>query len=227
MVLSELRVDCDLLDAGEWAIAVDGTVIRTRHHSAGARHRAPKDIPAAVLAPTELEVDIKPVKSTGDLSNDTNSGQPPIPVLDREGLGRFRGGVTTKIHLVADSRRRPIARVTTAVQWHDSVAFTAVMTDISITRSCRGPPRTRPDRVQADKTYSSKEDPEYVAVQRYQGDDRGAVRVATARYPRSTTNGSSSTRAPSMSRASESGYANPPTKILGTRLRTLKTAEPS
>ena len=27
MVLSELRVDCDLQEAGEWAVAVDGTVI--------------------------------------------------------------------------------------------------------------------------------------------------------------------------------------------------------
>jgi transposase len=65
MVLSELRVDCDLLDAGEWAVAVDGTVIRAHHHAAGARHKPPKDIPAEVLAPTVLEVDIKPVKSTG------------------------------------------------------------------------------------------------------------------------------------------------------------------
>jgi hypothetical protein len=65
MVLSELRVDCDLADDGAWTVAVDGTVIRAHHHSAGARHQPPKDIPAEVLAPTELEVDIKPVKSTG------------------------------------------------------------------------------------------------------------------------------------------------------------------
>ena len=32
---------------------------------AGARHMPPKDIPAEVLAPTVLEVDIRPVKSTG------------------------------------------------------------------------------------------------------------------------------------------------------------------
>ena len=82
--------------------------------------------------------------------------QEPIPVPDREGLGRSRGGVTTKIHLVADSRCRPIARVTTAGQRHDSVAFTAVMADISIIRSAGGPPRTRPDRVLADKAYSTR-----------------------------------------------------------------------
>jgi transposase len=64
-VLSELRVDCDLLDGGEWVLGVDGTVIRAHHHAAGARHEPPKDIPAEVLAPTVLEVDVTPVKSTG------------------------------------------------------------------------------------------------------------------------------------------------------------------
>jgi transposase len=64
-VLSGLRVDCDLLDGGEWVLGVDGTVVRAHHHAAGARHEPPKDIPAEVLAPTVLEVDVTPVKSTG------------------------------------------------------------------------------------------------------------------------------------------------------------------
>ena len=64
-VLTGLRVDCDLLDGGEWVLGVDGTVVRAHHHSAGARLEPPKDIPAEVLAPTVLEVDVTPVKSTG------------------------------------------------------------------------------------------------------------------------------------------------------------------
>jgi transposase len=64
-VLSGLRVDCDILDGGEWVLGVDGTVIRAHHHAAGARHEPPKDIPAEVLAPTVLEVAVTPVKSTG------------------------------------------------------------------------------------------------------------------------------------------------------------------
>ena len=64
-VLSGLRVDCDLLDGGEWVLGVDGTVVRAHHHAAGARHEPPKDIPAEVLAPTVLEVAVTPVKSTG------------------------------------------------------------------------------------------------------------------------------------------------------------------
>jgi len=95
-------------------------------------------------------------RAQGDRSNDTDSGEKPVAVPDREGLGRSRGGGTTKIHLVADSRCRPIARVTTAGQRHDSVAFTPVMADISIVRSCGATPRTRPDRVLADKAYSTR-----------------------------------------------------------------------
>jgi transposase len=64
--------------------------------------------------------------------------------------------VTTKIHLAADSQCRPIARVTTAGQRHDSVAFNALMADISIVRSAGSPPRTRPDRILADKAYSTR-----------------------------------------------------------------------
>ena len=70
-------------------------------------------------------------------------------------MGRSRGGVTTKIHLAADVTCRPVGRVVSAGQRHDSLAFTAVMADIRIPRSCGGRPRTRPDRVLADKAYSS------------------------------------------------------------------------
>jgi transposase len=56
---------------------------------------------------------------------------------------------------VADTRCRPVARVVTTGQRHDSVAFEAVMADLRIDRLGRGRPRTRPDRVLADKAYSS------------------------------------------------------------------------
>lgn len=63
--------------------------------------------------------------------------------------------MTTKIHLAADARCRPVGRVTSAGQRHDSIAFTALMAEIRITRRGSGRPRTRPDRVLADKAYSS------------------------------------------------------------------------
>lgn len=71
-------------------------------------------------------------------------------------MGRSRGGLSTKIHLGADSQCRPIARITSAGQRHDSVAFTAVMADICIQRRAGSRPRIRPDRVLADKAYSTR-----------------------------------------------------------------------
>jgi len=70
-------------------------------------------------------------------------------VPDREGLGRSRGGLSTKLHLLADHRCRPLARVTTAGQRHDSLAFEALMARLRIERRGPGRPRTRPDRVLA------------------------------------------------------------------------------
>ncbi len=49
-----------------------------------------------------------------------------------------------------------MARVTTAGQRHDSLAFEAVMDDVCIHRLDGGRPRTRPSGVLADKAYSTR-----------------------------------------------------------------------
>jgi transposase len=46
--------------------------------------------------------------------------------------------------------------VLSAGQRHDSIAFEAVMAGVRIARHGTGRPRTRPDRVLADKAYSAK-----------------------------------------------------------------------
>jgi transposase len=71
-------------------------------------------------------------------------------------LGRSRGGLTTKLHLLADLRCRPLARVTTAGQRHDSKAFASLMDQLRIRRPGRGRPRTRPGRLLGDKAYSNR-----------------------------------------------------------------------
>ncbi|WP_443080943.1 IS5 family transposase [Streptomyces sp. PTD9-10] len=73
----------------------------------------------------------------------------------RHAIGRSRGGLTTKIHLAADARCRPLAFVLTAGQAGDAPAFTAVMARLRVPRR-RGRPRTRPDVVLADRAYSSR-----------------------------------------------------------------------
>ena len=64
--------------------------------------------------------------------------------------------MTSKIHLAADTRCRPISRITTAGHRHDSLAFDAVMAALCIRRRGRGRPRTRPGRLLGDTAYSSR-----------------------------------------------------------------------
>lgn len=90
------------------------------------------------------------------MSNHTNPQLSQSKHADRETLGRSRGGLSTKIHLLADSRCRPLRTLTTAGQRHDSLAFEPLMDDLSVKRPGRGRPRRRPDALLADKAYSNK-----------------------------------------------------------------------
>ncbi|MFJ5919099.1 IS5 family transposase [Streptomyces ardesiacus] len=79
----------------------------------------------------------------------------PAGEPDHHALGRSRGGLTTKIHLAADGRCRPLAFVLTPGQAGDAPAFTQVMGQLRVPRKT-GRPRTTPDAVLADKAYSSR-----------------------------------------------------------------------
>jgi len=81
-------------------------------------------------------------------------------------LGRSRGGFSTKIHLAADSRCRPITTLTTAGQRHDSIVFEMVLDQVHVPRPGRGRPRSRPDGVSADKAYSSRGNRAYLRRRR-------------------------------------------------------------
>jgi transposase len=72
-----------------------------------------------------------------------------------EAIGRSRGGLTTKIHLACDGQGRPLAFTITAGNVNDCTQFEQVMARISVNRCGPGRPRTRPERVVADKGYSS------------------------------------------------------------------------
>lgn len=70
-------------------------------------------------------------------------------------LGRSRGGLTSKVHLSADRRCRPLSFLLTPGQAADSPRFIAVLAGIKV-RLRLGRPRTRPGAVAADKAYSSR-----------------------------------------------------------------------
>lgn len=69
------------------------------------------------------------------------------------GIGRSRGGLSTKIHHAVDGKGRPLSVVVTGGQRNDGAVLQAVIDDIRVPQSARRPgrPRTRPDAVMADR----------------------------------------------------------------------------
>ena len=126
-ILTGLQALGDEAGLIEWVVSVDSTINRAHSHAAGARRH-----PDAQRTP--------PVGEPAD-----------------HALGRSRGGLSTKVHLASDQGRKTLATVLTPGQAADSPQFTAVLSRIRVPRrSGPGRPRTRPDRVLADKAYSAR-----------------------------------------------------------------------
>jgi transposase len=71
-------------------------------------------------------------------------------------LGRSRGGLTSKFHRAVEQGQKPLAVIVTAGQRGDSPQFIPVLEKIRLPRPHGGRPRTRPDRVLADKACGSR-----------------------------------------------------------------------
>ncbi|CAM5629096.1 Transposase DDE domain protein [Streptomyces sp. ADI98-12] len=81
---------------------------------------------------------------------------------DDHGLGRSRGGLTTKLHLATEQGQKPMSVVVTAGQRGDSPQFEPVLEKVRVPRVGPGRPRTRPERVRADKAYASRKNRAYL-----------------------------------------------------------------
>jgi transposase len=92
--------------------------------------------------------------ATGDRQREEPGGVDNEPA--DHALGRSRGGLSCKLHLAVEGGQRPLSILVTAGQRGDSPRFGAVLGGIRIPRLGPGRPRTRPDRVLADKAYSSR-----------------------------------------------------------------------
>ncbi|UJB46410.1 IS5 family transposase [Streptomyces sp. A1-5] len=152
-ILTELQIEADATDPDgtlakdvakdgvprrrEWAVNIDSTSCRAHQHAAGARRRPPRDFP-----------------QKGAVRVWTQRG--------REALGRSRGGLTCKVHLLADDRARPLTWQTSPGQRGDSPMFIPVLEGLRIRRRGPGRPRSRPDRVRGDKAYSSYDNRAYL-----------------------------------------------------------------
>jgi hypothetical protein len=74
---------------------------------------------------------------------------------DEHALGRSRGGLSTKNHAAVDGRGRPLAILLTPGHAGDAPMMLPLLAHQRVHRTI-GRPRTRPDRVLADKAYSSR-----------------------------------------------------------------------
>ncbi|MEU9072932.1 IS5 family transposase [Streptomyces sp. NPDC048109] len=85
---------------------------------------------------------------------------------DDHGLGRSRGGLTTALHLAVEQGQKPLSLIVTAGQRHDSPQFQPVLESIRVPRTGPGRPRTKPDRVRADRAYGSRANRAYLRRRR-------------------------------------------------------------
>src|SRR4051794_32060812 len=72
------------------------------------------------------------------------------------GIGRSRGGLSSKIHALVDHDGRPLVVLVGTGQANDSPVFPQLLARLKVARPGRGRPRTRPRAVLADKAYSAR-----------------------------------------------------------------------
>lgn len=153
MLLSKVQAAEDAAGRIDWKASVDSTAVRAHQHAAGreegtarrdsSKGGSPADEPGR---PGASETD-RPAGGGGQIG---------------ECLGRSRGGFTTKIHLAADGRCRPLAVLLTPGHYGDGPQLQPVLEQLSVPRIGVGKPRTRPDHVLADKAYTSRENRRYL-----------------------------------------------------------------
>lgn len=128
-ITDRLRTGADAAGLIEWDLNVDSTIARAHQHAAGARKHP-------------------------ELQKEPPDGPTAEPA--DHGLGRSRGGWSTKVHAVAEQGQKLMGMVVTAGQRGDSPQFAPVLEQVRVKRPGGvGRPRTRPDRVRGDKAYAS------------------------------------------------------------------------
>ncbi|WP_416370996.1 IS5 family transposase [Streptomyces sp. MB09-01] len=134
-ILTRLQAGADAQGLITWDVSVDSTVARAHQHAAGARKRG-----------------------TCSGTNPAASRNEPAD----HGLGRSRGGLTTKLHLAVEQGQKPLALIVTAGQRGDSPQFRPVLERIRVPRIGSGRPRTKPNRIRADRAYGSRANRAYL-----------------------------------------------------------------
>lgn len=108
----------------------------------------------------------------------TEEGSTPRHHCPDEGLGRSRGGLTSKIHLVGDGGRRPL--LITPGQWGDAPQLIPVLERVRVARPGGGHPRTRPEQLGGDKACSSRRNRRYLRRRQIKHSRRTSGPIADA-----------------------------------------------
>lgn len=130
LLLKLLQAFAEAAGSIRWQVSVDSTIMRAHQHAAGARR-----------------------DSAGQSEPPGGNGEPEP---GDHGLGRSRGGWSTKLHLACEQGCGVLSLLVTPGQAGDSPQFTAVLDAISVPKLGGGRARIRPERVLADKAYSSR-----------------------------------------------------------------------
>lgn len=135
-ILTAVQTRSNELGKLDWVVSIDSTITRVHQHGA-------------------------------TLTRSTGGAQSNYKILGPEppdhAIGRSRGGLTGKIHLVADGRGRPLSMVLTPGNINDTTMLAGTIELISVPTTGAGRARTRPDRVLADKGYPSRANRSYLA----------------------------------------------------------------
>jgi hypothetical protein len=112
-IVTALQPRADAAGLITWDVSVDPTIVRAHQHAAGARKRG--------------------------ICRPSRPGGADAEPADH-GLGRSRGGLSTKAHLACEQRQKPLAIVITAGQRGDSPQFQAVLERIRVPHPGGGHP---------------------------------------------------------------------------------------
>ncbi|GAA5038824.1 hypothetical protein GCM10023317_94340 [Actinopolymorpha pittospori] len=131
-MLAQLLAQADAAGDLDWEVSVDSTINRVHQHGGS----LVRDMTQGASA-NHKELLVEPADHA---------------------IGRSRGGLSTKIHHICDGRGRPLVMLLGPGQGGDSPMFAHLLAALGVGRVGPGRPRTRPQRVLADKAYSSRAD---------------------------------------------------------------------
>ena len=146
--LSSVIAAADAAGQVDWAVSIDSTINRAHQHATTLpRSPAPPAAPGAGAPSNDM-------KQEPRVDGRELIGQLLEPA--DHGIGRSRGGQSTKVHHAVDGRGRPLAVLIGPGQGGDPPIALPLLAQIRVPRPGPGRPRTRPAAVLGDKAYSSR-----------------------------------------------------------------------